>query len=72
MKTRLNYLIDIKDYLDGCVTCGLPRLLHKVTTCTRCSQADVQKECKIWTKFRERIMPIVLWMKSERDKEKDT
>ena len=41
LKTRLNELIDVNNYLDGCVTCSLPHLLHKGTTCTRSSQAEV-------------------------------
>ena len=28
LKTKLNELIDLEDYLDGCETFGLLRLLH--------------------------------------------
>jgi len=47
LKARLNELIDVNDYVNGCGTCGLPRLLHKGTTCIRSSQAEVLEKCKI-------------------------
>ena len=71
LKSRLNNLIDVNDYLDRCGTCGLLCLLHKGTTCTRSSQAEVLERCKISDVFRERIKPKVVWMKREKDKEKD-
>ena len=71
LKTRLNKLIDVNNYLDGCGSYGLPCLLHKGTTCTRSSQAEVLERCKISDVFRERIKPKVVWMKREKDKEKD-
>ena len=40
LKTRLNDLIDLNDYLDGCLTCGLPHLLHKGQSCMQSSQVD--------------------------------
>ena len=33
LKSRLNDLIDLNDYLVGYVMCGLPHLLHKGQSC---------------------------------------
>ena len=52
LKTWLNDLIDLNDYLDGCVMCGLPCLLHKGQSCTQSSQAETQDECQIWKEYR--------------------
>ena len=30
----------------------------------------MSEKCKIWEDFRDRIKPIVVWMKREKDKEK--
>lgn len=70
LRSMLNDLIDVKDYLEGCLTCGLPCLIHKGTTYTSSSQAEAQEKYKILKEFRDRIKPIFVWMKRERDKEK--
>ena len=33
---------------------------------------DHQEECKIWKEYRERIKPLVIWMKKEKNEEKET
>ena len=71
-KTWLNELIELNDYLDGCVTCGLPRLLHKGQSCTQRSQVYSQEIVNIWKDYREKIKPIVVWMRREKDEEKET
>ena len=45
--------------------------MHRGTTCTRSSQAEASEKGNIWEDFRDRIKPIVVWMKRERDKEKE-
>ena len=36
------------------------------------SQADPQEECWIWKEYPEKIKLMVVWMKREKDKEKET
>ena len=55
LKTRLNELIDLNDYLDGCVSCGLLRLLHKGQSFTRSRQGDSQEVVNIWKDYQEKI-----------------
>jgi len=56
---RLNELIDLNYYLDGCQTYSLPCLLHK-GSCTRTSPAVVQEEYQIWEKYKTKIKPLVV------------
>ena len=65
-------MIDLNDYLDGCVKCGLPRLLHKGQSCMKSRKGDTQEIVNIWKDYREKIIPIVVWMRREKDKEKET
>ena len=44
-KRRLNGLIDLDDYLDGCKMLGLPGLLHKGNICSRSNRANLEEEC---------------------------
>ena len=60
---RLNYFIYLDDYNDTCVTCGLPYLLHRGDTCIRSNCVEMGKECLVWKMYREKIKPIVVWMK---------
>ena len=62
-KRRFNGLIDLDNYLDGCKTCELPGLLHKGNTCSRSNQADLEKEYKVWSEYREMMKPIVVHIK---------
>ena len=67
-ETRLNDQIDFDDYMDECITGGLPYLLHKEICGTHSNPANAQEECKIWGDYKSQIKPMLVWMKREKDK----
>ena len=57
LKARLNELIDVNDYLDGCGTCCLPHSLLKDTTCIRNSQAEASENVRFGKTLEKELSP---------------
>ena len=60
---RLKELIDLDVYLDACEMCGYLCLLHRREMCVRSNGVDQKEECHVWKLYREKIKPMVVWMK---------
>ena len=44
---------------------GLPCLLHRGDTRIRSNRVEEKEECHVWKAYREKIKPIVIWIKRE-------
>ena len=65
-KKRLNEQIDLDYYMALCIMCGLPRSLHRGETYTQSNRVDTKEKCQVWKEYREKIKPIVVWIKRAR------
>ena len=63
--------MDLDDYLDKCITCGLPSLLYKGNTFTCDKRVDLQKECKVWQEYRSLTKPLVVWIKRKKNDDRE-
>ena len=71
VKKRLNVLIDLYDTNDTWEICGLPCLLHRGDTCIRSNHVKEKEEFRVLKAYRQKIKPIVVWMKRVVAEEKE-